>query len=58
MTSQPGEQAITIHRLLNISRIKGNRTMKIWSVNRISQEKYFSLKIMQKMRQGSKWSPA
>ena len=25
----------------------------IWSVNRTSQEKYFSLKIMQKMRQGN-----
>ena len=26
---------------------------EIWSVNRMSQEKYFSLKIMQKMRQGN-----
>ena len=26
---------------------------EIWSVNRTSQEKYFSLKIMQKMRQGN-----
>ena len=25
---------------------------EIWSVNRITQEKYFSLKIMEKMRQG------
>ena len=25
---------------------------EIWSVNRITQEKYFSLKIIQKMRQG------
>ena len=26
---------------------------EIWSVNKTSQEKYFSLKIMQKMRQGN-----
>ena len=26
---------------------------EIWLVNRTSQEKYFSLKIMQKMRQGN-----
>ena len=26
---------------------------EIWSVNKMSQEKYFSLKIMQKMRQGN-----
>ena len=25
---------------------------EIWSVNRITQEKYFSLKIMEKVRQG------
>ena len=28
MTSQPGQQRITTHVLLNISRIKGNQTMK------------------------------
>ena len=28
MTSQPGQQRIRIHILLNISRIKGNHTMK------------------------------
>ena len=28
MTSQPGQQRITTHILLNISRIKGNQTMK------------------------------
>ena len=28
MTSQPGEQTITIHILPNISRSKGNQTMK------------------------------
>ena len=29
MTSQPGQQTITIHILPNISRIKGNQTMKV-----------------------------
>ena len=28
MTSQPGKQTIAIHTLPNISRIKGNQTMK------------------------------
>ena len=42
MTSQPGEQRITTHILLNISRI-----------NRKSQGKFFSSKIMQKMKQGN-----
>ena len=28
MTSQPGKQKIVIHILSNISRIKGNQTMK------------------------------
>ena len=28
MTSQPGEQRIATHILLNISRIMGNQTMK------------------------------
>ena len=31
---------------------------EIWSVNRMSQEKYFSLKIMQKMRQGNYFQTA
>ena len=29
MTSQPGKQRIKTHILLNISRIKGNQTMKL-----------------------------
>ena len=29
MTSQPGKQTIAIHLLLNISRSKGNQTMKL-----------------------------
>ena len=51
MTSQPGLQAIAIHILPDISQSEGNQTMKVWSTNRISQEKYFSSKIMPKMRQ-------
>ena len=41
MTSQPGLQTNAIYILPNISQSKGNQTMK-----------YFSSKIMQKMRQG------
>ena len=29
MTSQPGKQRITTHILFNISRSKGNQTMKV-----------------------------
>ena len=50
MTPQPGSQAIAIYILSNISLSKGNQTT--WSINRIYQEKYFSLKIKQKMRPG------
>ena len=32
MTSQPGQQAITIHTLSNVSRNKGNQTMKLGQV--------------------------
>ena len=44
MTSQPDKKTITVHILPNISRSKSNQTLKT--------EKYFSLKFMQKMRQG------
>ena len=36
MTSQPGYQIITIQILPNISRCKGNQTMKNWSVNTVT----------------------
>ena len=49
MTSQAGQQIITIQILSNISRSKVNN--EIWSVNKILREKFFSSKIMQKMRQ-------
>ena len=50
MTSQPGEQTIAIHILLNISRSKSIQTMKLGQL--IYQEKDVSSKIMQKTRQG------
>ena len=45
--SQPGKQLC--YTLPNISKSKSNPAMKF--VNRMCCEKYFSLKIMQKMRQ-------
>ena len=36
MMSQPGQQTIAVHILLNTSRSKGNQSdNEIWSVNRI-----------------------
>ena len=49
MTPQPGKQTITIDILPNILGSKRNETR---SVNKIHQKKYFSLKIMQKEKQG------
>ena len=51
LTSQRVEQAITIHTLLNISRSKSNQTMKFAQLIEYN-DKYFSTKVMQKMRQG------
>ena len=51
MTSQPDLQTTAIHVLLDISQ-SNKVTNEIWSINRIQQEKYFSSKIMQKMRLG------
>ena len=48
MTPQSGYQTIAIHILPNISRCKGNQTMKNL-VNRIEHEKYFSRKIIHKI---------
>ena len=50
MTSQPGLQTIAIHILPDISQTKGNQAMKFCQ-SIIYQEKYFSSKIMRKMRQ-------
>ena len=41
MTSQPGQQRITIHILLNISRIKGNQTMQFGQLIELTREIFF-----------------
>ena len=51
MTSQPGQQTITIYILPNISQSKSNQTMKLGELIEYNK-KDFSSKIMQKMRQG------
>ena len=53
MTSQSGQQRIATHILFNISRIKGNQILKFGLLIEHPKEKYFSLKIMQKIRQGN-----
>ena len=52
MASQPGLQTIAIYILPNISQSKGNQTMKFGQLIEYITGKYFSSKIMQKMRQG------
>ena len=51
MTSQPGQQTITIHILPNICRSKGNQTMKFNQVIEDNKRNIFSSKIIQKMSQ-------
>ena len=51
MKSQTGTQTITVNILPDISSCKLMKLI-IWSANRIQGEKYFSSKIMQKMREG------
>ena len=41
MTSQPGLQIIAIHMLPNISRSKGNRTMKFGQLIEYNMKNYF-----------------
>ena len=55
MTSHPDKQRITIHILLNISRIKDNQTMKFGQLIEYPKRNILkcSLKIMQKMGQGN-----
>ena len=55
MTLQPGQKTIKIQILPNIFQSKGNQTMKFWSFNGILEEKIFSSKIIQKMRQGKQF---
>ena len=60
MTSHPGKQRITIHILLNISRIKDNQTMKFGQLIEYPKRNILkcSLKIMQKMGQGNQFQTA
>ena len=51
MVLQPGLQTIKIHILANILQSKGKQAMKFGQLIEYSK-KYFSSKIMQKMRQG------
>ena len=51
MTSQPGQQTITIHILLNISASIGNQKMKLVQLIECNKKKFFFFKIMLKMRQ-------
>ena len=50
MTSQPGQQRITRHKLLNISQIKGNQAMKFGQLIEYLKRNIFGKKIMQKTR--------
>ena len=50
MTSQQGEQTIAIHILPNILRSKSEQTIKFGQLIEYKQQKYFPLKIMQKIR--------
>ena len=52
MMSQPDQKTITIHILPKSHKVLRQPDSKIWSGNRIQKEKYFSLKIKQKIRQG------
>ena len=47
MTSQPGKQAISTHALPNISRSKGNKTMKFGQLIEYSMRNIFPQKPLQ-----------
>ena len=48
MTSQAGEQKITIHILINISGIKGNQTMKFDQLTEYDKRNIFIQKFYRK----------
>ena len=54
LTTQPGQQTITIHILPKILRSKVNQTLKFGQAIEYNN-KYFSSKIMQKRRQGDQF---
>ena len=57
LTSLPGWQQITIHILLNISRIKNNQTMKFGKLIEYPKRNIFLLKICRKWDRGTSPSP-
>ena len=48
MASQPGQQIITIHKLSNISRSKGNQTMKFGQLIEYNMRNIFLEKLYTK----------
>ena len=52
MTSQAGKQMIATYTLPNISRNKGNQSMKFGQIIEYNMRN-FPVKILQKMRQGN-----
>ena len=48
MTSQPGQQVIAIHILPNVSRSKGNRTIKFGQLIEYNKLKIFLQKLGEK----------
>ena len=52
MTSQPGQQRITIHIFLNISRIKGNQTMQFGQLIEYNKRNIFLQKSVRNVSHG------
>ena len=48
MTSQPGKQTIAMNILTNISRIKGNQTMKLEQLKEYKKRNIFLQKLCRK----------
>ena len=48
MTSQPGQQTIAIHILTNISRSKGNQTVKLGQLIKYNKRNIFLQKLCKK----------
>ena len=48
MTSQPGKQTIAMNILTNISRIKGNQTMKLGQLKEYKKRNIFLQKLCRK----------
>ena len=57
MTSQPGQQTITVHKLPNISRSKDNQTMKFGQLPEYNKRKIFLQKSCRKRGRGTSSGP-